>query len=380
LPEQRLDRLSPQEVEERLAHASVAYVPIGSLEFHGPHLPMGVDMFTAQGLCIEAAQISGGIVLPPVFIANGCLDLPHTLTFDPGLVEAWTRAVVEQLHHRGVAVVVLVTGHGPLDLIHLLKRVAAETDQVGARAYGLCWLELNAAQLEKPETGEPTVIDHASTIETSWMLALEPELVHLGGLPDDPDAAIIGVYGRNPRFTASAEGGWDQITACAQLLSQRVGRMIAGTWTDSGQDLARFVEHAWPEPLTGTAWISPDDPLVISLENPGRASRYLSGVHEVLVKGSIVDLTSAWCANLSVGETGVRTPLDSLTRERGIYIRRGQSLQMVIPGCQELAAGHEVELVIELGGVLPVRLKITARDTPNSHGMVSDLDEGDDRP
>jgi hypothetical protein len=251
---------------------------------------------------------------------------------------------------------------------------------VGARAYGLCWLELNAAQLEKPETGEPTVIDHASTIETSWMLALEPELVHLGGLPDDPDAAIIGVYGRNPRFTASAEGGWDQITACAQLLSQRVGRMIAGTWTDSGQDLARFVEHAWPEPLTGTAWISPDDPLVISLENPGRASRYLSGVHEVLVKGSIVDLTSAWCANLSVGETGVRTPLDSLTRERGIYIRRGQSLQMVIPGCQELAAGHEVELVIELGGVLPVRLKITARDTPNSHGMVSDLDEGDDRP
>jgi creatinine amidohydrolase len=341
---------------------------------------MGVDMFTAQGLCLEAAQISGGIVLPPVFIANGCLDLPHTLTFDPALVEAWTRAVVEQLHHRGVAVVVLVTGHGPLDLIHLLKRVAAETDQVGARAYGLCWLELNAAQLEKPEAGEPTVIDHASTIETSWMLALEPDLVHLGRLPDDQDAAIFGVYGRNPRFTASAEGGWDQITACAQLLSERVRRMIAGTWTDSGQDLARFVEHAWPEPLTGRSWVSPDGPIVISLENAGRASRYLSGVHEVLVNGSSVDLTSAWCVNLSVGETGVRTPLVCLTRERGIYVRRGQSLQIVIPDGPEVTAGDEIELAMELGGVVLVRLATTARDAPNGHGLISDLDEGGGRP
>lgn len=45
--EARMGRLSSDEVAARLAEASVAYVPIGSLEFHGPHLPLGVDLITA---------------------------------------------------------------------------------------------------------------------------------------------------------------------------------------------------------------------------------------------------------------------------------------------------------------------------------------------
>ncbi|MCF8542997.1 MAG: creatininase family protein [Candidatus Nanopelagicales bacterium] len=380
MSECRLDRLTSQQAAERLAVASVAYVPIGSIEYHGPHLPMGVDMVTALGVCTEAARRSGGVVLPPSYLANGCLDLPHTLTFEPALVEVWTRSVVEQLHHRGVGVVVLLTGHGPLDLIHLLKRVARESDGPEARAYGLCWLELNAALLPGPEQGEPTVIDHASTVETSWMLALEPDLVHLGELPQDPAGASLGVYGLNPRFTASAESGMAQISACAELLADRVGLLAAGTWADADQDLEAFVDLVWPEPLTMLATSSTHGPLTLSVVNSGRASRYLSAVHAMRVDGTSLASESAWCANASVGETGERVRLASLHRERGLYVRRGQVLKIVIPDAPKVTAGCIVELEVELGGVRRAQLLATVTEVPDDHSSVTALDGGHPSP
>jgi hypothetical protein len=47
--EVRLERLRPAQVDAALARASVAWVPLGALEFHAPHLPIGTDGFTAHG-------------------------------------------------------------------------------------------------------------------------------------------------------------------------------------------------------------------------------------------------------------------------------------------------------------------------------------------
>src|ERR1700716_112077 len=181
MSEVRYERLHPAELRDAVSRFPVAYVPLGTLEFHGEHLPLGVDGFEAHGLCVRAAERSGGVVLPAVYLASGCLDFPFTLTFEHALVHAWARATIAQLAGRGFETVIVLTGHGPLDLNHLLKRACAEaqTEHPGLRAYGLCWLELNAARLTAPETGEPTVVDHAALVETSWMLALEPDLVRL---------------------------------------------------------------------------------------------------------------------------------------------------------------------------------------------------------
>jgi len=373
----RLDYLSSQQAANRLAEAAVAYVPIGSIEFHGPHLPMGVDMFTAQGLCIEAARRSGGVVLPPSYLANGCLDLPHTLNFEPALVEAWTRSVVQQLHHRGVVVVVLVTGHGPLDLIHLLKRVADSLDRPGARAYGLCYLELTAARLDEPEDSEPTVIDHASTVETSWMLALEPELVRVDLLDDDPSAITTGVYGRNPRFTATADFGAEQIAFCADLLSQRVAGLLEGTWSDDRGDLVSFVANVWPEPLTLTGSADSSNGLILSIGNPGRASRYISGIADIRVSGRLADMNRATCRNSSPGETGARVSLMTLDAEHGVYIRRGQVLEVLCPAESSVTVGSPLEFQVELGGVNTATVYGSVLPTPDqSNDLETSLTRG----
>jgi creatinine amidohydrolase len=355
-----MERLSPQQAGLRLEIASVAYVPIGSIEYHGPHLPLGVDMISAHGLCIAAAQSAGGVVLPTGYLVNGCLDLPYSLTFSAGLVEQWTSEVIEQLHARGAELVVLVTGHGPLDLIHLLKRVARLHDRPGARAYGLCWLELNAARLTERVLGEPTVIDHASTIETSWMMALEPHLVGTSVLSEDPDATITGIYGRNPRFTASPHLGRTQISDCTTLLADRAKAILAGTWSDDGEDLANFVDKAWPEPLEIEVDVDSGPALRIAVRNPGRASRFLTGLLEVRVDGRTCDLSGAFAANDAVGESGEAMLVESLDPEHGIYVRRGQSLLLTLPAAAPAVDVTSLAIRVQLGGVRVSSLSVAA--------------------
>ncbi|MBV8080696.1 MAG: creatininase family protein [Actinobacteria bacterium] len=346
MTEWRYERLHPAELRALQEEAALAYVPVGTLEFHGEHLPAGVDSFEAHALCLRAAERSGGVVLPPVYLASGCLDLPFTLSFEPGLVHAWVGATLDQLARRGYRAVVVLTGHGPLDLNHLLKRTCAEAEQRndGLAAYALCWLELNAARLTAPETGDPTTVDHAARIETSWMLELEPDLVHVDRLADDPQATHLGIYGRNPRFTASREFGGEQIEAGAELLAERARALLGGRRPDTFADLRLFVEHGWPEPpqIRGG-----DGGLV--LHNPGTSSRYISAL-ALEVDGERVEPT---LVNRNPGETGVPVRAAELGPEHGFYVRRGQDAAIEFP----VEPGtHRVRLELGLGGVTDIVL------------------------
>jgi creatinine amidohydrolase len=348
--ERRYERLRPAELRAIAEQAPLAYVPLGPLEFHGEHLPTGVDWFTSRALCLRAAERSGGVVLPPLYLVSGCLDLPFTLSFSMELVADWIRATIDQLVARGFRAVVVMTGHGPLDLNHLIKRVCAEAEagHEGLAAYGLCWLELNAARLTEPETGASTTVDHAGTIETSWMLELEPELVALDRLADDPDATHLGVYSRNPRFTASQEYGHEQIEAAAALLGARARALLAGERQDTYADLRNFVRHGWSERPLLRGRAGPSAALI--LHNPGASSRYISSIG-LQIDGRPVDLERVTLVNRSAGETGVPVRAAELGAEHGFYVRRSQDATIELGDGPVAPGEHDVVLEIGLGGV-----------------------------
>ncbi|MDX6579322.1 MAG: creatinine amidohydrolase, partial [Gaiellales bacterium] len=348
--ERRYERLRPAELRSLVDAMPLAYVPIGPLEFHGEHLPTGVDWFEAHGLCLRAAAQSGGVVLPPTYLASGALDLPFTLSFAPRLVHATIRATLGQLFLRGFRAVVVLTGHGPLDLNHMIKRACAEAEaeHPGLAAYGLCWIELNAARLTAPETGDPSTGDHAARIETSWTLELEPELVRLDLLEDDPEATHLGVYGRNPRFTASRELGRSQIDAAASLLAERARGLVAGERPDTFADLRSFVEHGWPERPLLRGEAAPEASIV--LHNPGTSSRYISSL-ELAIDGKPVGREHVFLINHSAGETGVPVRASELAAERGFYVRRSQDATIALGDLPVTPGLHDVALELGLGGV-----------------------------
>jgi creatinine amidohydrolase len=346
--ERRYERLRPAELRALVAHAPVAWVPIGTLEWHGEHLPFGVDGFEAHAFCLRAAARAGGVVLPPTYLASGVLALDFSLRYDLELVARTVAATLDELARAGFRVVVVLTGHGPLDLDHALKRVCAEAERRHAHliAYGLCWLELNAALLGSPQTGEPEVVDHAALVETSYMLAIEPELVALERLPDDPDAAALGVYGRNPRFTASAEWGEASLARASELLAGRVLRLQRGQRLDTLADLRRFVELCWPERLELAGRAGPAGVATLELTNPGRSSRFLTGL-AIELDGEM--LAGVELANDNPGE-GTRALASALGPEAGFYVRREQTALAMLP--RAVATGpHRVTLRVGLGGV-----------------------------
>ena len=63
--EQQYAFMRPPDIVAARDHGSICYVPLGPLEWHGPHLPYGVDMLHAYTLASEAARETGGVVLPP---------------------------------------------------------------------------------------------------------------------------------------------------------------------------------------------------------------------------------------------------------------------------------------------------------------------------
>ncbi|MEJ7752733.1 MAG: creatininase family protein [Candidatus Limnocylindrales bacterium] len=325
-PEVRLDRLRPAEIAAAMARAPVAWVPMGALEFHADHLPNGTDGITGQGLLVRAAERLGGVVLPWSYLTLGTLALPWSFRYEPPLVAEALRQT-------------------------LIKRVCVEVEaeDIGLRAMGLCYLELNAALGTGLGTDWPVAVDHASTMETSWLSALEPSLVATDRLPEDPSATVLGVYGPNPRFTVDAERGAAQLDAAVALLADRAAAVLRGEDVDPFEDLRSFVERYWPERLVLTGRAGAVGTAVLELTNPGAVSRYLSGAR-LRLDGVDVPAAGLTLLNPTVGETGLPIAVADLGPERGFYVRRQQTAELQLPVAVD-AGPHEVVLLVELAGV-----------------------------
>jgi len=218
-PSAAMEQLSPHQIEERLGRASVAYLPLGSLEFHGPHLPIGLDALTAHGICLAAAERGGGIVLPPWYAAVGGEHSKYPWTFmssTPGSIELLLTETLTRLDELGVRRVVLLSGHFADEQGDLIARVADAWNAGGARLRAVA---RTLGQAPNP----PVAPDHAAIFESLVLHALHPQLVNIGTLPDpdahpapegeDPfgpdrhreDHPLHGVFGPDPRRLATAD-------------------------------------------------------------------------------------------------------------------------------------------------------------------------------
>ncbi|MBE3069513.1 MAG: creatininase family protein, partial [Planctomycetes bacterium] len=72
--EVRYQMLRPAEVVARRKACPVVYIPIGTLEWHGVHNPLGADTLQAEGLAILCARKGGGLVFPPLYYGESRVE------------------------------------------------------------------------------------------------------------------------------------------------------------------------------------------------------------------------------------------------------------------------------------------------------------------
>ena len=86
--ETRIERLRPIEIRKRREELSVAYLPLGTLEWHGLHNPLGADGLQAEEIARRCAM-HGGVVFPTVYYGESRVNslLETDLKYKKGISE-----------------------------------------------------------------------------------------------------------------------------------------------------------------------------------------------------------------------------------------------------------------------------------------------------
>jgi creatinine amidohydrolase len=197
--------LRPDQILDEMQRCPVAYLPVGPLEWHGPHLPLGVDAFNAENAARLAADQTGGLVFPTLFWGTERERPPEMLDWlglDPTsyvvgmdfpanslpslycseeILALLVREQLGQIARLGFRLAVVITGHGATNQIAVLKRLAAEFNGRGI---------IRTIVVLPFVTNDQGIMEvgHASRIETAIMQSLHPETVRLENLPPLPAA------------------------------------------------------------------------------------------------------------------------------------------------------------------------------------------------
>ena len=161
--------------------ATVAILPVGAIEQHGPHLPVGVDAFINEGAVTAAMPLmpDSVLVLPTAQVgkSNEHLAFPGTLTHSAEtLTRIWTE-LGEAVARAGVRKFVMLNSHGGqpqiMDIVARDLRVRLGMFAVAANLSGLSTARGLFTDLESRHG------IHGGSSETSQMLALRPDLVRM---------------------------------------------------------------------------------------------------------------------------------------------------------------------------------------------------------
>jgi creatinine amidohydrolase len=231
------EELLPKEFEAAIAECPVCYLPFGTLERHGSHLPFGQDSMKVHGLCVRAAEKHGGVVAPPLHWGThgnvfqedykrrepteerpAAKQPPGSVYITEGVLMALALEMFREAEYAGFEVIVALTGHYPDVQVHALKNAARQfmsTSKV--KVWALPEYELSG----EVEVGR----DHAGKWETSLFWSLYPDLVDMSRLPD-PDTGKY-LWTNPAAHEASRELGDTLVEYIADELGRRTRELLA---------------------------------------------------------------------------------------------------------------------------------------------------------
>lgn len=179
----------PEIVEYTKKVSDVVLVPVGSIEQHGPHSPVGVDALNALKLAEMVSEKTGAVVAPPIWYGAHMyhqLGFPGTIPIRSDVLKEYTKDVIRGLVNAGFNKIILVNAHGQQwVLVGALHDIVPEVKAFVAVA--TLW-EL-ARKTINEVCEEP--FRHADECETSISLALYPELVDMSKAGEERPPTFI---------------------------------------------------------------------------------------------------------------------------------------------------------------------------------------------
>ena len=224
----KLAHLTWPEVDALDRARTVVLLPTGSLEQHGPHLPLFTDslLVTAVAESVEAKLPEQVLLLPTLWLGASAhhLGFPGTVSANLAGYQASVVAALESLAQNGFLVAYVVNGHGGNtsgnDLAVRELKALFPHMTVGAAGY---FEFIPPGLMEQTLTGPFRTIRHACEAETSLMLHCHPDLVRMERAVDDGLDPVPFVPGLGFTFSERTQDG---VLGCATLGTAEKGRVL----------------------------------------------------------------------------------------------------------------------------------------------------------
>lgn len=191
------ENLTAPDFKAAVRDTGLCVLPMGVLERHSDHLPLGTDYLNVHRLCCLAAEKEPAVVFAPFYFGQiyEARCFPGALTLKPALLLEVIQGVLDEIGRNGFKKVLIVNGHG--GNTHLVNFLA-QLSQWEEKPYSL-YVHINKLTDERQKQWksicETSLHGHACECETSISLANHPELVKMSDVPNEPGSPLKRMTG-----------------------------------------------------------------------------------------------------------------------------------------------------------------------------------------
>jgi len=227
----RFEELAGFEVEEVVAEYPLAILPLGSLEFHGPHNPLGSDSIIISEIAERVAGRTKGLLFPTVTFTQcpaQTANFRGTISVRPEVMSMYFGDILRNILRLGFRKIFILNGHdgniGPGR--GAIAQVADETKDA-ALLFASWWEFLSSEMMRTLEMFHQANggHGHGGPLETSAVAAFRPDLIHLEksrDLPEPPDLS-----GGAPYFLQKSKATeWPGYSGSVSEASAEKGRKL----------------------------------------------------------------------------------------------------------------------------------------------------------
>jgi len=247
LPYKMEDLSSPKFVKAVEMAGGVCIIPLGIIEKHGPHLPLGSDLYESREVAFHAATKEYAVVFPPYFVGQifEARHQPGTIAYSNELMWKMLEETCDELSRNGLKKIILVNGHGGNSSFlqfFCQSQLARQKDYIVVlfreRTDPVLGKEIKSLK-------KATIDSHAGENETSMMYYINPAFVDSDALTNEsglnqkrldvlPFGYVgIGWYAQFPNHFASD----------SNIPNKRLGELLIAS--DAGQlaELIKFLKR-----------------------------------------------------------------------------------------------------------------------------------------
>ena len=247
LPFKMEEITSPQFVKAVELSGGVCIIPLGIIEKHGPHLPLGTDLFEAREAAFGAAKKEYAVVYPPYFTGQifEAKHQPGTIAYSSELMWKMLDESCMELARNGLKKIIIANGHGGNTSF---LQYFCQSQLAGKKDYIVVLFQKGQDQVYGKEISslkKAKLDGHAGEEETSMMYYIRPDLVDI--------QAVSSQSGANQKklekFPFGYTGIWwyasypNHYASDVAQPDKRLGELLFKSWSDQLAELIKYLKN-----------------------------------------------------------------------------------------------------------------------------------------